>query len=76
MAMVQVRRPSAGHAYYQRKLAEGKSAKEALRCLNAGSRMRSIGGGWLISGARRARSLTATRRDGATLARPWSTRTP
>jgi hypothetical protein len=32
-AMVQVRRPSAGQAYYQRKLAEGKSAKEALRCL-------------------------------------------
>jgi len=33
MAMVQVRRPSAGQAYYRRKLAEGKSAKEALRCL-------------------------------------------
>jgi len=33
VAMVQVRRPSAGQAYYQRKLAEGKSAKEALRCL-------------------------------------------
>ena len=33
MAMVQVRRPSAGRAYYQRKLAEGKSPKEALRCL-------------------------------------------
>ena len=33
MAMVQVRRPSAGQAYYQRKLAEGKSPKEALRCL-------------------------------------------
>jgi transposase len=33
MAMVQVGRPSAGRAYYQRKLAEGKSAKEALRCL-------------------------------------------
>jgi transposase len=31
--MVQVRRPSAGQAYYQRKLAEGKSPKEALRCL-------------------------------------------
>jgi transposase len=27
MAMVQVRRPSAGQAYYQRKLAEGKSPK-------------------------------------------------
>jgi transposase len=33
MAIVQVRRPSAGQAYYQRKLAEGKSPKEALRCL-------------------------------------------
>jgi transposase len=33
MAMVQVRRSSAGQAYYQRKLAEGKSPKEALRCL-------------------------------------------
>jgi transposase len=33
MAMVQVRRPSAGQAYYQRKLAEGKAPKEALRCL-------------------------------------------
>jgi transposase len=35
MAMVQVRRPSAGQAYCRRKLAEGKSPKEALRCLNA-----------------------------------------
>jgi transposase len=33
MAMVQVRRPSAGQAYYRRKLAEGKSPKEGLRCL-------------------------------------------
>jgi hypothetical protein len=33
MAMIQVRRPGAGQAYYQRKLAEGKSPKEALRCL-------------------------------------------
>jgi hypothetical protein len=33
MAMVQVHRPSAGQAYYRRKLAEGKSPKEALRCL-------------------------------------------
>jgi transposase len=33
MALVQVRRPSAGQAYYQRKLAEGKSPKEALRSL-------------------------------------------
>jgi transposase len=33
MAMVQVRRPSAGQVYYRRKLAEGKSPKEALWCL-------------------------------------------
>jgi transposase len=33
MAMVQVRRPSAGQVFYRRKLAEGKSPKEALRCL-------------------------------------------
>ena len=33
MAMVQVRRPSAEQAYYRRKLAEGKSPREALRCL-------------------------------------------
>jgi transposase len=32
MAMVQIR-PSPGQAYYRRKLAEGKSPKEALRCL-------------------------------------------
>ena len=33
MAMVQIRRPSAGQAYYWRKLGEGKSPKEALRSL-------------------------------------------
>ena len=33
MAMVQVRRPGAGQAYDRRKLAEGKSPKQALRCL-------------------------------------------
>jgi transposase len=33
VAMVQVRRPSAGQAYYRRRLAEGKSPKEALRWL-------------------------------------------
>ncbi|HYY81105.1 MAG TPA: transposase [Actinomycetes bacterium] len=33
VAMVQVRRPSAGQVCYRRKLAEGKSPKEALRCL-------------------------------------------
>ncbi len=36
MAMVQVRRPSAGQAYDQRKLAEDKAAKEGLRCLKRG----------------------------------------
>jgi transposase len=33
MAIVQIRHPTAGQAYYRRKLAEGKSRKEALRCL-------------------------------------------
>jgi transposase len=33
MAIVQVRHPTAGRAYYRRKRAEGKSSKEALRCL-------------------------------------------
>jgi transposase len=33
MAIVQVRHPTAGQAYYRRKRAEGKSSKEALRCL-------------------------------------------
>jgi transposase len=33
MAIVQLRHPTAGQAYYQRKIAEGKSPKEALRCL-------------------------------------------
>jgi transposase len=33
IAIVQVRHPTAGQAYYRRKLAEGKSPKEALRCL-------------------------------------------
>jgi transposase len=33
MAMVQIRRPTAGQAYYRRKRAEGKSPKEELRCL-------------------------------------------
>jgi transposase len=30
---VQIRHPTGGRVYYQRKLAEGKSPKEALRCL-------------------------------------------
>jgi transposase IS116/IS110/IS902 family protein len=33
MAMVQIRHPTAGRIYYERKRAEGKSPKEALRCL-------------------------------------------
>jgi transposase len=33
MAIVQLRHPTAGQTYYRRKLAEGKSPKEALRCL-------------------------------------------
>jgi transposase len=33
MAIVQIRHPTTGQAYYRRKRAEGKSAKEALRCL-------------------------------------------
>jgi transposase len=33
MAMVQIRHPTAGQVDYRRKLAEGKSPKEALRCL-------------------------------------------
>ena len=33
MAIVQIRRPTAGQAYYQHKRAEGKSSKEALGCL-------------------------------------------
>ncbi|MDQ5874212.1 MAG: IS110 family transposase [Actinomycetota bacterium] len=33
IAIVQIRHDTQGRAYYQRKLAEGKSDKEALRCL-------------------------------------------
>lgn len=33
MAIVQIRHPTAGQAYYRRKRAEGKAPKEALRCL-------------------------------------------
>ena len=37
-AITQIRhKHSDGGAYYQRKLAEGKTHKEALRCLNGGS---------------------------------------
>jgi transposase len=33
MAIVQIRHPTSGQVYYRRKRAEGKSPKEALRCL-------------------------------------------
>jgi transposase len=33
MAIVQIRHPTSGQAYYRRKRAEGKAPKEALRCL-------------------------------------------
>jgi transposase len=33
VAIVQIRHPTAGQAYYRRKRAEGKAPKEALRCL-------------------------------------------
>jgi transposase len=33
MVITQIRRPTEGRAYYQRKRGEGKSHKEALRCL-------------------------------------------
>ena len=33
VAIVQIRHDTPGRAYYRRKLAEGKSGKEALRCL-------------------------------------------
>jgi transposase len=33
IAIVQIRHPTAGQAYYRRKRAEGKAPKEALRCL-------------------------------------------
>lgn len=33
MAICQIRRPTPGQAYFRRKLSEGKSQKEALRCL-------------------------------------------
>ena len=36
MATVQLRNPTEGRAYYQRKRAEGKTSLEALRCLKDG----------------------------------------
>ena len=33
MAVVQLRNPTEGRAYYDRKVADGKSPNEAMRCL-------------------------------------------
>lgn len=33
MALSQIRQPTAGQVYYRRKIAEGKSRREALRCV-------------------------------------------
>jgi transposase len=33
MAMAQIKRPTLGREYYQRKRAAGKTRKEAMRCL-------------------------------------------
>jgi transposase len=41
-AVTQVRNDTPGRAYYQRKLAEGKSKKEALRALKAASQRRGL----------------------------------
>jgi transposase len=49
VAIVQVRWPSAGQAYYRRKRAEGKSPKEALRCfIGRVSRSRSTWS-WVVT---------------------------
>ncbi len=56
MAIVQVRHPTAGRAYYRRKRTEGKAPKEALRCL----RPAPVGG----HGPRRAGNPSAQRRHG------------
>ncbi|MFF4796555.1 transposase [Streptomyces sp. NPDC001276] len=56
IAVVQIRMPkSPGHAYYQRKLAEGKTPKEAKRCL----KRRLADHVWrvMIADERRAKSL-------------------
>jgi len=50
--------PTTLEAYYQRKLAEGKSPKEALRLLNGGCRMRSTGAWSSISGKPEAAAPT------------------
>ncbi|MFF3469297.1 transposase [Streptomyces sp. NPDC001984] len=56
IAVVQIRMPkSPGHAYYQRKLSEGKTPKEAKRCL----KRRPADHVWrvMIADERRAKSL-------------------
>jgi hypothetical protein len=73
MAMVQVRRLSAGQAYHRRKLTEGRSPKEALRCPNAGSGMRSIGACWPIS-TTLVDACTVTCRSGEPGRRLWGGR--
>jgi hypothetical protein len=66
MAMVQVRRPSVGQAYYRRKLAEGKSPKEALRCLKRRLSDASTDACWpiRISSGVRLTEAGVTRRSG------------
>jgi transposase len=89
MAMVQVRRPSAGQAYYRRKLAEGKSPKEALRCLKrrlsdavdrclpADQRLPPSPGGIRAGASTEDGAASATcRRPGAAGARPTRRSTP
>ncbi|MFE3903382.1 transposase [Streptomyces sp. NPDC059153] len=56
IAIVQIRMPkSPGHAYYQRKLSEGKTPKEAKRCL----KRRLADHAWrvMIADERKAKSL-------------------
>ena len=43
MAIVQIRHPTAGRDYYQRKLDEGKAPKKRCGASSAGCPMRSIG---------------------------------
>jgi transposase len=50
MAMVQVRRPSTGQAYYRRKLAEGKSPRRRCGVSSGGCRTPSTGACSLTSG--------------------------
>ncbi|MFE2350074.1 transposase [Kitasatospora cineracea] len=58
IAVVQIRMPSSpGHAYYQRKLAEGKTPKEAKRCLKRrlADHVRRV----MLADERRVKSLLA-----------------